>query len=193
MRNTPDGVGLAFRRWQRPSVRAGGNLLTPVGRLGIKTVEPVTPDQISAADARRAGYPSRAALLEELLGRSSGEIYRIELGELGPDPRVALRETTLASVAEAQIMQARLQQLDARATHDAWTLRTLELIRAHPEVRAGERCGWLGQDKGRFKLNVRKLKNLGLTESLGMGYRLSHRGQALFTELLNLVGQSDSS
>jgi hypothetical protein len=28
-----------------------------------------------------------------------------------------------------------------------------------------------------FKTNVRKLKNLGLTESLDVGYRLSPRGQ----------------
>ena len=30
----------------------------------------------------------------------------------------------------------------------------------------------------RFKMNVRKLKGLGLTESLKVGYRLSPRGEA---------------
>jgi hypothetical protein len=30
-----------------------------------------------------------------------------------------------------------------------------------------------------FKLNVRKLKELGLTESLDIGYRLSPRGEAV--------------
>jgi hypothetical protein len=29
-----------------------------------------------------------------------------------------------------------------------------------------------------FKIDVRKLKNLGLTESLDIGYRLSPRGRA---------------
>ncbi len=33
-----------------------------------------------------------------------------------------------------------------------------------------------GLEKQKFKLNVRKLKNLGLTESLGTGYRISPRG-----------------
>jgi len=36
-----------------------------------------------------------------------------------------------------------------------------------------------------FKANVRKLKALGLTESLEVGYRLSPRGEAL----LSFVGQ----
>ena len=37
----------------------------------------------------------------------------------------------------------------------------------------------LGQEKRRFKLDVRKLKELGLTESLPVGYRLSPRGHAV--------------
>jgi hypothetical protein len=35
------------------------------------------------------------------------------------------------------------------------------------------------QDKLTFKANVRKLKSLGLTVSLEVGYRLSPRGRAL--------------
>lgn len=34
-----------------------------------------------------------------------------------------------------------------------------------------------------FKANVRKLKELGLTESLEVGYRLSARGRALLDAL----------
>jgi hypothetical protein len=54
-------ITLAFRRWRRPTVRAGGTLLTPVGQLAIASVEPVTLGEITADDAREAGYPSRAA------------------------------------------------------------------------------------------------------------------------------------
>jgi len=49
--------------------------------------------------------------------------------------------------------------------------------------RAGDLCRMAGQDKMSFKLNVRKLKTLGLTESLEVGYRLSPRGIALLDEL----------
>ena len=48
---------LAFRRWRRPSVRAGGTLKTAVGVLAIESVEPITESGITAEDAHRAGYP----------------------------------------------------------------------------------------------------------------------------------------
>ena len=67
-------VAVAFRRWQRPSVRAGGTLLTAAGQLGIGAVERVAPSQITEADARRAGYASRAALLQALDERSHGDV-----------------------------------------------------------------------------------------------------------------------
>ncbi|WP_343389194.1 hypothetical protein [Candidatus Amarobacter glycogenicus] len=54
----------------------------------------------------------------------------------------------------------------------------LNLIAANPAVRAGDLAPQLGQEILAFKLNVRKLKNLGLTLSLGTGYRLSSRGGA---------------
>ena len=37
----------------------------------------------------------------------------------------------------------------------------------------------VGRDTLAFKANVRKLKGLGLTESLAVGYRLSPRGVAV--------------
>lgn len=176
-------VTLAFRKWQRPSVRAGGTLLTPVGQLTIKQVKPVAMHQISAADVQRAGYDSIETLLEELQRRSTGNIYRIELGDLGPDPRVTLREIPATSDAESRSVQERLIRLDARAVDGAWTFRALVVLRSNPGVRAGDLCNLVDQDKERFKLNVRKLKNLGLTESLGTGYRLSRRGETLLNFL----------
>lgn len=172
-------VTLAFRRWRRPSVRAGGTLLTPAGQLNIQSVEPVAQSQISTADARCAGYDSREALLKELQRRPEGEIYRIELGPLLPDPRISLSETPVATDADVQLLRSRLDRLDARSAEGAWTIRALEAICTHPGVRAGDVCGLVGQEKQQFKLNVRKLKNLGLTESLGTGYRLSPRGKEL--------------
>lgn len=172
-------VTLAFRRWRRPTVRAGSTLLTPDGQLSIKSVEPVNPSRISVGDAKRAGYESKKTLLDELQRRPEGEIYRIELGPILPDPRIALRETPADADAELQALRSRLSRLDSRAPDGAWTFRTLEALRSHPGVRAGDVCCLVGQEKEKFKLNVRKLKNLGLTESLGTGYRLSPRGESL--------------
>lgn len=170
-------VTVAFRRWRRPSVRAGGALLTPAGQLSITSVTATSLEQISAADARRAGYDSLDALLAELRRVSSGIIYRIELGPLGPDPRIGLRESVVLREQDRRRVHDRLDTLDSRSPTGAWTRRTLELIGSRPGVRAGDLCGLVGQEKADFKRNVRKLKNLGLTESLGTGYRLSSRGQ----------------
>ena len=175
-------ITVAFRRWRRPSVKAGGTLLTAVGLLHIRDVSPVTLESISNADARRAGFDNREALLAELTERSDGKLYRIELGALEADPRIALRKKR-ASDLELQELIVRLDRLDARSDGAPWTRRVLEIIESHPTVRAGDLCAMMGQEKQLFKLNVRKLKNLGLTESLEIGYRLSPRGTALLDRL----------
>ena len=45
-------------------------------------------------------------------------------------------------------------------------------------MRAEDLAASVGREKPPFKLDVRKLKNLGLTESLPVGYRLSPRGRS---------------
>jgi len=55
-------------------------------------------------------------------------------------------------------------------------LTTLELIAAMPATRAADLAAALGRETAPFKLDVRKLKNLGLTYSLDVGYRLTTRG-----------------
>ena len=169
-------ITLAFRRWRRPSVRAGGSLLTSIGQLAIGSVEIVSASAITAAEARSAGYDDPAELLAEL-SRRPGDVYRIALGPVRPDPRLALRalapdEADLAAIA------AKLGRLDAYAPAP-WTRRVLELIRDRPGVLAATLAREMGMDRDPFKVNVRKLKTLGLTESLEVGYRLSVRGQAV--------------
>jgi hypothetical protein len=169
-------ITLAFRRWRRPSVRRGGTLLTAVGQLDIVSVDEVAMTRISDADARCAGYASRDQLLTELTARAEGKVYRVELGALRPDPRVALRQSATIVDAERGEIARRLQRFDSSAADGAWTRKTLEIIRAHPGRRAGDLCRLVGLEKLQFKTNVRKLKALGLTESLEIGYRLSPRG-----------------
>ena len=54
----------------------------------------------------------------------------------------------------------------------------LRAIKARPATRAADLAASFGRDTQPFKLDVRKLKNLGLTLSLEVGYRLSPRGEA---------------
>jgi hypothetical protein len=172
-------VTVAFRRWKRPTVRAGGTLQTAVGVLAIQTIEPLHSDeQITDKDARAAGFPDAAAIVEAFPPKPGATLYRVRFELAGPDPRVALRDNTDLSDAEHAQIANRLANYDARSPIGPWTHRTLEAIRTHPATRAADLAASLGQERLPFKANVRKLKALGLTESLETGYRLSPRGRA---------------
>jgi hypothetical protein len=66
-----------------------------------------------------------------------------------------------------------------RSAAGPWTRTVLELIQSAPGTRAADLAKRLGRETLPFKRDVRKLKELGLTESLEVGYRLSPRGAAL--------------
>jgi hypothetical protein len=180
-------ITLAFRRWRRPSVRAGGSLLTSIGKLKIQDVWATDLSAITPDEARRAGYSSREDLVADLNSRAEGSVYCIEFGGISADPRVALRQTTLSADDVAAVTE-RLLRLDDRAD-EPWTVRVLELIEAHPALRAADLCQRARQERLAFKINVRKLKALGLTESLEVGYRLSPRGAALLRALRHGPGR----
>ena len=168
-------ITVAFRWWTRPTVKAGGTLQTAIGQLAIASVEPIPIAAVTAADALRAGFPSRAALLKAFPRKPGARLYRVEFVLAGPDPRIALRERAQLTDTEVEGIAKRLARYD-RA--EPWTRATLALIAERPATRAGDLAAQLGQERLPFKANVRKLKALGLTESLEIGYRLSPRGRA---------------
>ena len=49
-------ITLAFRRWKRPTVKAGGTLLTSVGQLAIERVDAVALHDLTESDAVAAGF-----------------------------------------------------------------------------------------------------------------------------------------
>jgi len=171
-------VTVAFRRWRRPTVKAGGTLRTRVGVLAIESVEGVDPADVTAADARRAGADDREAVLSE--GPQDRPLYRVEFRLAGPDPRVALRRRRKVSAEERAEIDARLARLDAASRHGPWTRAVLRLIADNPGTRAPDLAASMGRETAAFKADVRKLKELGLTESLEVGYRLSSRGRAYY-------------
>ncbi|MGH2813602.1 MAG: hypothetical protein ACRDLC_00450, partial [Actinomycetota bacterium] len=97
--------------------------------------------------------------------------------------REALRQADDLPEAEVAGLLARLGRLDRAARDGPWTHLTLRLIGDRPGVRAAELAAAAGRERHPFKTDVRKLKELGLTESLEVGYRLSARGRALLTRL----------
>ena len=180
-------ITVAFRRWRRPTVKAGGTLLTPVGQLAIEAVDVVSLEEIAESEAVAAGFSSLASLRSQLSKRADGDVYRVRLSLAGPDPRIALREEIPEGV-EWDLVLQRLVRLDSRAGSGPWTGRVLTLLQERSGVRAADLAQDAGMDKADFKTNVRKLKGLGLTESLSVGYRLSPRGKAVLGRLQDSSG-----
>jgi hypothetical protein len=169
-------IRVVFRTWRKPTVKTGGTLVTRMGLLAIESVEPISKRQVTVEDAKLAGFGTRAELLRQLDGRD-GSLYRIRVKLAGEDPRIALRQQPL-SAAERDDVITRLQRMDAASDTGPWTRTYLELIEARPAQRAPELAELMGLETKPFKERVRRLKALGLTESLQVGYRLSPRGQS---------------
>ncbi len=172
-------IDLAFRRWDRPRLRAGTQMRTAIGLVEVTAVDEVAITAIGEAEARRAGAGSRDELLGRLARHSERRVFRIGLRFAGADPRIALREQSDLTDAEHARLVDRLDRLDRASRHGAWTRATLAAIDRHPATLAAELAHELGRETLEFKRDVRKLKELGLTESLATGYRLSPRARAL--------------
>lgn len=183
-------IDLAFRRWPRPRVLPGTKMRTSVGLIEVTSVDRV--DDITAADAARAGAPGEQ-LLALMAAKASQPIWRVGLRFAGVDPRVALRTKARFTAAERTELATRLDRLDRASTSGPWTRHVLELIAANPARRAPDLAAMLGRETQPFKRDVRKLKELGLTESLEVGYRISPRGRALLRYLAKQTDQSVSS
>jgi hypothetical protein len=178
-------ITLTFRRWKKPQARAGSrHRLDADGVLAISAVEVVGISRITDAEARRAGYDSRALLLEGLARHggpllASATVYRVAFTFEGEaDARTALASNGALSDEDATAITRRLAKMDAASAHGAWTHATLALIATHPAVVSTHLARKLGRERLAFKQDVRKLKALGLTTSLDVGYELSPRGRA---------------
>ena len=171
-------VTLAFRRWRRAPPADGSTLRSPVGVLALDRVTLVDEGDITPDDVRRTGLS-----IEELRASIAGEgtLLRIELRLAGADPRLALRER-VPDGRELETIIARLARI-AAASDQAWTLRYLRLIADRPGVVSHTLARHVKAEVLPFKRRVRQLKELGLTESLEIGYRLSPRGRVVLERM----------
>lgn len=176
-------ITVALRWWKRPTVRTGGTLRTPAGVLAIDSVQVVDASDLTEQDAHRSGHTDVAELLRELgQGDPERRLHRITFHYAGEDDRARLRQDDDLDDDTRAHLISRLARMDRAATAP-WTTATLQLIATRPGVVSTELAEALGMDRAKFKTNVRKLKALGLTESLEVGYQLSPRGAALLPAL----------
>ena len=177
-------IVLAFRRWKRSQVVPGRRYRTGIDMVEVESVDVVEPSSVDAAQAREAGYASVGELLASLRGDPVLPVYRIRLRRIdGPDPRDELARAARLPESDAAALAARLARMDASSSRGPWTGAMLVLIDGRPGTVStvlADAMGWERQD---FKLHVRRLKELGLTLSLDVGYRLSPRGESYLNYL----------
>jgi len=172
-------VTVTFRRWKRRQAVAGNRYRTAKAIIEADSVDIVTEGDITEADARVGGYDDVEALIGDLRGTPDLDLYRIRFHVVDePDPRAALAAAAELRDEDLAEIDRRLDRLDKVSRHGPWTRDTLRLIEQMPAIRAGDLADAVGRERLPFKTDVRKLKNLGLTISLGVGYELSPRGQA---------------
>jgi hypothetical protein len=165
-------ITVTFRAWKRAQAKVGGRYRVAGMLIEATDVRTVPVADITADDARRAGAASLDALLTRL--GTSEPVWRVDFRLVGEDDRIARR--TAIAAADIDGVLARLARFDRG---ERWTATTLRLIERYPGIVSTTLARHAGQERARFKVNVRKLKELGLTESLDTGYRLTPRGAAV--------------
>ncbi len=110
-------------------------------------------------------------------------LHRIASRLAGADPRSAERPAADLGDAEFAALRLKLSRLDAATGRGAWTEAMLRLIAERPATPATALARAFRREKLAFKADIRKLKALGLTERLDVGYRLSPRGAAMLARL----------
>lgn len=175
-------LSLAFRKWKRPMVKKGSLQKTTIGQIEILEISEVGLKDINLEDAVLSGHNDLDSLLK-LLSSKEGNIYKIHLRYHSPDPRLALREKTEITEEEFEIIKSKLDKMDKFSKQGIWTKKILMAIKDNPELLAQKLADQYGYEKIWLKPNIRKLKNLGLTISHGVGYSLSPRGITVLKQL----------
>jgi hypothetical protein len=177
-------IRLTFRRWEKPHVRPGGRYRChPIGVLQVDTVDRMSAGAITEEEARSAGFASRDELLGFMSSGPAGpvspdtEVWRVALHYGGDGDRVDIALDDKLTPEDVEKLARRLERLGD------WTVPTLRLIGRRPRVAASVLAAGLGRERDPFKVDVRKLKRLGLTQSFEVGYEISPRGRALLDRL----------
>jgi hypothetical protein len=179
-------ITAAYRRWAEARVVEGRIYRTNAGRIQIDSVRQVNPDLIDDNDADVAAADRRNAkdVRRRLRGADDQPTFLVKFHLVeGPDPRDELAAQSELSPDDLEELRTRLAGFDEFSRQGPWTTDTLKLIQSKPATRAADLAAELGRETAPFKLDVRKLKNLGLTYSLEVGYELTPRGTAYLSSL----------
>ena len=172
-------IRCTVRIWQRPRVKVGGRYALGSGAIVVDRMYEARLEDITAEVARRSGFPSIVDTLKTTKHNAGERVFVIDFhydGQASARPKPATGAVSTEELAE---LVQRLEAMDRRSRVGPWTQATLRAIEARPGVLAAKLARALGRPRDEFKRDVRKLKNLGLTSSLEIGYRLTPKGKAL--------------
>jgi hypothetical protein len=99
---------------------------------------------------------------------------------VSPTPAEREKLAGQAKLTDKQIedINKKLDRMDASSKQGPWTRKTLQLIAEQPGVVSTVLARQMQRERYEFKGLVRRLKDLGLTYALEVGYCLSPRGRA---------------
>ena len=184
-------ITISFRRWKRRQASPGKIHRLGDGAIEIVAVDPISESEITLGDARASGCASAQEVLEAVQNHlrrgqdPAAQLYRVEFRWLGAkqQPRERLAADDQLDDASLDEILVKLGKMDDRAAIGPWTEQTLAAIHNHPGRRAGDLADAQNRETQKLKADVRKLKALGLTTSLEVGYRLSPRGERVFAAI----------
>ncbi len=186
-------ITVAFRRWRRVQVVAGHRYRTGAGLVLAESVQTISSADITSELASDAGFPDVQAALADLRGDPDLPLYCIRFRPVaGPDPRDQLASAADLTADDVQVISHRLARMDASSKRGPWTIAVLEQIAGQPAVSSALLAPELHWDRPDYKLHVRRLKALGLTISLDVGYRISPRGAAYLARRGDPAKRADS-
>ena len=178
-------ISLSFRNWKKLSVNVGSEIKTSVGVIKIGSIREVQLSDITDEDAIAAGFASAKSLTGLLMSQKEGQIYKIAVSFLKENQTIELRASSIINEEQFNEIKAALDNLDKFSKVGKWTTKTLLAIKGNPKMKAADLAVIAKKEKEWLKLNVRKLKALGLTISHEPGYTLSPTGDAY----LEMIGQ----
>jgi hypothetical protein len=113
---TEGRVNCTYRRWEVVRPNVGSRFTTSAGVVEVTSITPADEGQLTDQDAADAGFDSVAELVKWTSAKGRGDLYRIGIVVVGPDPRVALRRSAKLAPADVSALSARLTGWIVRQT-----------------------------------------------------------------------------
>ena len=161
-------------------MKVGGRYALAGGAIVVDKIHETRLDDITAALARRCGFASLVDLLKTAKHGAGERVFVIDFhydGKASARPEARRPARSRQRSSRSSCSGSKRWTGARRSAHGRW--RRCARSKRAPAVLAAKLARSLGRPRDEFKRDVRKLKNLGLTFSLEIGYRLTPKGEAL--------------